>query len=182
MTGINAIILYSANIFRDAGTFSANQGSAIVNTANMIGTCIGVLLLNYFGRKTLMVINQAALIGCLVVVWIATTHQNSKLELGAVVAFVFFFEFGPGPIVWLYISEICNDKATSVNTFINWVFTLTVSLGTNTLLTTWPKDFTWMLFAIISLVGLVFQLVFMKETRGLSEEQVKRLYRPGDAS
>ena len=102
--------------------------------------------------------------------WFASTNDNSSLELGSVVAFVLFFEFGPGPIVWLYISEICNDKATSVNTFINWVFTLAVSLGTNTLLTTWPKDFTWMLFAIISLFGLVFLIVFMKETRGLSEE------------
>ena len=97
-----------------------------------------------------MVINQIAIIGCLVTVWYATTNDHSNLELYAVVAFCFFFEFGPGPIVWLYISEICNDKATSVNTFINWVFTLTVSLTANTLLTSWPKDYTWILFAGIS--------------------------------
>ena len=116
----------------------------------MVGTCIGVGLLTCFGRKTLMVVNQVALIGCLVTVWYASTNDNSALELYSVVAFVFFFEFGPGPIVWLYISEICNDKATSVNTFINWVFTLTVSLTANTLLTSCPKDWTWMLFAGIS--------------------------------
>ena len=121
-----------------------------MNTANVIGTCIGVGLLTYFGRKTLMVVNQIAIIGCLVTVWYATTNDYSNLELYAVVAFCFFFEFGPGPIVWLYISEICNDKATSVNTFINWVFTLTVSLTANTLLTSWPKDYTWILFAGIS--------------------------------
>ena len=51
------MILYSANIFKDAQKFSANEGSAIVNTANMLGTAIGVMLLNYFGRKTLMVVN-----------------------------------------------------------------------------------------------------------------------------
>ena len=153
-----------------------------MNTANVIGTFIGVGLLTYFGRKTLMVINQIAIIGCLVTVWYATTNDKSNIELAAVVAFCFFFEFGPGPIVWLYISEICNDKATSVNTFINWVFTLTVSLTANTLLTSWPKDYTWILFAGISAVGLVFMIFFMKETRGLSEDQVKRLYRSSDIS
>ena len=116
----------------------------------MIGTCIGVGLLNYFGRKTLMVINQIALIGCLLTVFYANSVQNSSIELFSVVSFVFFFEFGPGPIVWLYISEICNDKATSVNIFINWVFTLTISLTTNKLLTDWLKGYTWILFASIS--------------------------------
>ena len=46
------------------------------------------------------------------------------------VIFIFGFEFGPGPIVWIYLSEICNDKATSVNTVVNWFWTLVVSIST----------------------------------------------------
>ena len=72
LTGINAIIFYSSTIFSKAGTFSANQGSAIVNTANMVATMGGVVLLGIAGRKTLMVINQLGCIVCLVVMWIAT--------------------------------------------------------------------------------------------------------------
>ena len=72
LTGINAIIFYSSTIFASAGTFTANQGSAIVNTANMVATMGGVVLLGIAGRKTLMLVNQIGCIVCLVVMWIAT--------------------------------------------------------------------------------------------------------------
>jgi SP family facilitated glucose transporter-like MFS transporter 1 len=44
--------------------------------------------------------------------------------------FVASFEFGPGPIVWLYNGEILNNKAISVAVFLNWVFTLLVGYFT----------------------------------------------------
>ena len=73
LTGINVVIFYSSTIFADAGTFSANQGSAIVNTANMVATMGGVVLLGIAGRKTLMIINQVGVIITLVVMWYASS-------------------------------------------------------------------------------------------------------------
>ena len=119
LTGINAIIFYSSTIFANAGTFSANQGSAIVYTANMVATMGSVVLLSIAGRKTLMLINQLGCIVCLAVMWIATMNGNANLELIMIICFVCVFEFGPGPVVWLYISEICNDKSASVATTVN---------------------------------------------------------------
>jgi len=100
----------------------------------------------------------------------ATNQKKDTLELIMVVAYVCVFEFGPGPIVWLYISEICNDKATSIGTMTNWGFTLIVSLLAPYLLEDWLKEYTWLLFAGFSAVGLVFHIFVMKETRGLSDE------------
>lgn len=177
LTGINAIILYSSTIFANAGEFSANQGSAIVNSANMLASIGGVILLSYVGRKTLMVINQFLIIISLAIMWYASVNQNDTLELAMVVAFVCFFEFGPGPIVWIYISEICNDKATSVGTMNNWVFTLLISLLSPYMLQDWLKSYTFILFAAISTFGLLFMVCVMKETKGLSEQQVKSLYK-----
>ena len=85
------------------------------------------------------------------IMWYASHEKNDTLELVMVVVFVCAFEFGPGPIVWLYISEICNDKATSVGIFINWVFTLTVSLLAPFLLNDWTHEYTWLIFAGTSL-------------------------------
>lgn len=144
----------------------------------MLATVGGVILLGFVGRKTLMVINQFMIIIFLGVMFYASHYEKDTLELIMVVAYVIVFEFGPGPIVWLYISEICNDKATSVGTMINWSFTLIVSLLAPYMLDTWLKSYTWLVFAAISAVGLIFIITFMKETRGLSEDQVKRLYRP----
>ena len=40
------------------------------------------------------------------------------------------FELGPGPICWLYMSEIMNEKGVAVGTFINWSFTFLTGLIT----------------------------------------------------
>ena len=45
----------------------------------------------------------------MIIMWYASHESKDTLELVMVVVFVCAFEFGPGPIVWLYISEICND-------------------------------------------------------------------------
>ena len=91
------------------------------------------------------------------------------------VIFIFGFEFGPGPIVWIYLSEICNDKATSVNTVVNWFWTLVVSIST-TLLFNALDGWIWLLFGCISTLGFIYVLLFMKETKGVSKDAVKRLY------
>lgn len=86
----------------------------------------------------------------MIIMWYASNYNKDTLELVMVVVFVCAFEFGPGPIVWLYISEICNDQATSVGIFINWVFTLSISLLAPFLLDDWLKSYTWILFAVTS--------------------------------
>ena len=88
----------------------------------------------------------------MIVMWYASANNHDTLELIMVVAFVCAFEFGPGPIVWLYISEICNDKATSVGTMINWFFTLLMSLLSPYLLEDWTHSGTWLIFAGTSIV------------------------------
>lgn len=90
--------------------------------------------------------------------------------------FVASFEFAPGPILWLYLSEILDDKSTSVAVFINWTFCLIIGLITPTLLNS-LKGYTFMVFGVCNILSVVTIFFFMKETRGLSDEQVKNLYR-----
>jgi len=47
-----------------------------------------------------------------------------------ILTFVMLFEFSLGPIVWLYLAEILNDKALSVAVVLNWIFNLIISLIT----------------------------------------------------
>ena len=68
------------------------------------------------------------------------------------IVFICAFEFGPGPVVWLYISEICTDKTASVATAVNQLFTLLVSIFSPYMLTDWLKAHTWLLYANFSLL------------------------------
>lgn len=44
-----------------------------------------------------------------------------------IMVFISLFEFGPGPITWLYMAEIMQDKALSIATVINWCVNLVIS-------------------------------------------------------
>lgn len=86
------------------------------------------------------------------------------------------FEFGPGPICWIYMSEIMNDKGVAVATSLNWAFCLFYTLIT-------PLSFnakaTYVPFIMASACGVatLFIIGYVKETRGLTEQELSQLYR-----
>jgi len=44
--------------------------------------------------------------------------------------FLVMFQWGPGPITWMYMSEIMNNKGVAIGTLLNLFFTLLFSLFT----------------------------------------------------
>ena len=52
---------------------------------------------------------------------------------GAYIGFGFvvvsFFEFASGPITWLYMSEIMQDKSQSIATALNWTVNLLIGFS-----------------------------------------------------
>ena len=111
-TGINAVIFYSANLFGsdDGSGLSPTQVTVMINGANFLSAAGGAVLLGFFGRKTLMLSMQFACCLGMLGMWIFGTFVESDVAMYIlVIAFIVAFEFGPGPIVWLYNSEVCND-------------------------------------------------------------------------
>ena len=98
--------------------------------------------------------------------------DHADLELVMTMLFVCAFEFAPGPVVWLYMGEIMNEKGLSAGALANWTFTLVIGLITPTLMS--PEGFgparTFWLFGFFNILAVAFIMVFMKETRGLSDE------------
>jgi len=99
------------------------------------------------------------------------------LQLTMTILYVITFEFGPGPITWIYNSEILNDVSVSVATVTNWTFTLAVGALTPKLFASSVSNYTFLIFSAFSLIASIFLFFFMKETKGLSENQIARLYR-----
>ena len=133
-------------------------------------------MLNYFGRKTLMVGGMGFCIIGMFGMWIFNELvDNEAMMYVLTIAFIFGFEFGPGPIVWLYLSEICDDKATSVNTVVIWIWTCIVSF-TTPLMFKALSGWTWFIFGCTSIIGFIYFLLVMKESKGVPLDKVKRLY------
>lgn len=134
-------------------------------------------MLNFFGRKTLMGVWTAACGLFLFIQSYAAHSENGGLELAMTMCFVCAFEFAPGPIVWLYMGEIMNDKGLSIGAALNWTFVLLISLFTPTFMTNLGSWGTFLMFGICNVFGTIFIFFFMKETKGLTDLQVKNLYR-----
>jgi len=77
------------------------------------------------------------------------------------------FELGPGPICWLYMSEIMNEKGVAVGTFINWSFTFLTGLITP-ILFNYLGQKTFLIFSCTCCIGFLFVCIFIKETKGLN--------------
>ena len=108
-------MFYSSTIFDGATSLPIVWVNFLVYGVNLIATLGSVFLLGWFGRKTLMMIFvplQAVMMICLGLFlgWLSDDVPDI-LPVVSCLAFVAFFEFSSGPIVWLYIAEICNDTA-----------------------------------------------------------------------
>jgi len=103
-------MFYSTTIFGDSTTgLTPNDQAAIVNAINCIAVIPSTLMLNKAGRKTLMLVWTLMCGLFTLLVGISTASSWAKIKLVCTMLFVAAFEFGPGPIVWLYNGEICTD-------------------------------------------------------------------------
>lgn len=170
-------MFYSSSIFGDSGgSLTPNQQTALVMFVNCISVVGASAMLNFAGRKALMLFWTLMCGLLLFLQGVATINSWGTIILLASMGFVASFEFAPGPILWLYLSEILDDKSTSVAVFINWTCCLIIGLVTPTMLNS-LKGYTFIVFGVCNLLAVLTIFFFMKETRGLSDEQVKNLYR-----
>ncbi|CAG5118305.1 unnamed protein product [Candidula unifasciata] len=90
------------------------------------------------------------------------------------------FAPGMGPMPWTINSEIhplwARSTGNALSAATNWVFNLLVSMTFLTMTETITKYGTYWLFVGISVVGLVFFLVFLPETKGSKLEDVEELF------
>jgi hypothetical protein len=178
LTGINAIIFYSSSIFAASGSsMSANVQTTLVMGINMVSVIGAFFMLTKYGRRELEIFWTGACAVCLVIQGIASIQNWNTLMLIMTMLFVAAFEFGPGPILWLYNGEILEENAISVAVFLNWLFVMIIGLLTPSLMESWlGSGPTFIMFGLFNIAGVAFLYFFMKETKGLTDAEVKRLY------
>ena len=98
----------------------------------------------------------------------SVSYQGIDGTLVILVLLVMIFEFGPGPICWIYMSEIMNDKGVAVATSLNWTFCLIYTIVS-------PFSYhTYVFYTMAGACGFgaLFVIFYVKETRGLTEQQL----------
>lgn len=145
-----------------------------MNLANFVFVLPAIPLLGILGRKKLMMIFTAVMFISLLVMTVFTEWVNigasNLIEIICVMVFVGAFEMSYGPILWLYLAEICTDQAIAMAVLANWTSSLIVGQLTPYMLSDdWLGNYTFAVYGGLCAVSTLFISVFMKETKGLTE-------------
>lgn len=171
-------MFYSSKIFSQLGTISPTTATVLVGIVNMVSTMASTFLLAYFGRKSLLWTNSFFMTVVLVALGITYIQGLAVAEIVLVLLFICLFEFSLGPIVWIYMSEVMTDKGVSLGTLANWIGTIIMAVATPYLIDG-IGGWLFIIFGGFCFACGLFCLFVLKETKGLSNQQVANLYSKG---
>ncbi|XP_055352827.1 proton myo-inositol cotransporter-like [Paramacrobiotus metropolitanus] len=186
-TGINVILYYAAELFKDMGFSSAHAGVTFViaNAAiNFVATFPGMWLVERIGRKLLMIIGGFLMGGAhmLICLFLGLSHETPGLSWAAMVfVYVFTISFAStwGPVVWVYQSEIfpmrVRAKGTACCTMSNWIWNAIIAKITPIMLTS-ITFYTYIVFGSFGIIMAIFVWIFVPETKGKSLEDMDDIF------
>jgi len=179
LSGINAVLYYLPDIFAKAGfnKVSSDLQSVAVGATNLIFTMIAMSLIDRIGRKTLLLIGAVgtafALAG-VAAIFLAGTHQ--ELLVWCLVAFIAFFAFSQGAVIWVYLSEVfptrVRAKGQSLGSFTHWIMNALIS-GVFPVLAARSGGVPFLFFAAMMVVQFFVVLAVYPETKGYSLEEMQ---------
>ncbi|CAK7322590.1 unnamed protein product [Dovyalis caffra] len=191
-TGINTVMYYSPTIVQMAG-FSSNQLalllSLIVAAMNAAGTVLGIYLIDHFGRKKLALSSLAGVIASLVLLagaFFGKSSGSSNVLFGWIAVlglalYIAFFSPGMGPVPWTVNSEIYPQQYRGIcggmSATVNWISNLIVAQSFLSIADAIGTSWTFLILAGIAVLAVVFVIVFVPETMGLTFFEVEQIWR-----
>ncbi|EGR28024.1 major facilitator superfamily protein, putative [Ichthyophthirius multifiliis] len=179
-SGINAVIMYSGQIFGqllDNDFFQKNMISLLSNIVLFLASFFSSFFINVLGRKKILLWGSALcflFLGILAIVSGSGFHQETSFLF--IFAYYISFNFSLGPLVWLYNSEILPEKGISIATSCNWVAGSIITLALPYLNgNIWPL---FAFFAFVCACCVVFVQLLVKETLGKNKDEIGNLYLP----
>lgn len=179
LAGINAIIYYTADIFRMAGAerASALLQSVVIGFTNLVFTVLAMTVIDHFGRKRLLLIGAAGLAVCLALTaWAFAEGIGGALVLACLLGYIAFFAFSQGAVIWVYISEIFPNRVRArgqaLGSFTHWFWAAVVS-WTFPVMAESSGATAFGFFAAMMVLQLVLVWRFLPETKGVSLEQIQ---------
>ena len=190
LSGCNFIFYYGTTFFQLIGIKSPFVIQLISNAVNFGSTLPGMVLVESWGRRRLLMVGSAGMAVCQFVVASVGTASpeqptTSIVLIVFVCCFIFFFAASWGPVAWVVTSEIyplkIRAKSMSISTASNWLLNFAIAYGTPYLVNDGrgyanlqvKVFFLWGTFCAI---GFFFVWFMVFETGKLSLEQIDELY------
>ncbi len=190
LVGINVIFYYSTALWQSVGFTEADSMriSSITGVINIVTTLIAIAFVDRFGRRPLLLAGSIGMTLTLgTMAWLfaqapvdaggspVLAGGNGTAALVAANLYVFAFGFSWGPIVWVLLGEMFNNRirgaalalSAASQWVANWLVTLTFP-GLSKLGLGWAYG----LYTAAAAVSFVFVTRLVRETKGRSLEEM----------
>lgn len=185
LSGINALMYYAPRIFEmtGVGAGAALSQSIAVGGTNLVFTLAGMALIDFVGRRKLIIWGSFGYIASLGAVTWAFHHYGGAFDragglvvLAGLLVFQASHAFSQGAVIWVFISEIFPNavraKGQALGSFTHWFMAALVSWTFPIVAArsgAWPFGF----FAAMMILQLVFAWKIMPETKGGTLEDIE---------
>ncbi|WP_336087456.1 sugar porter family MFS transporter [Nocardia sp. SSK8] len=180
--GVNTVIYYAPSTLAAAGMGdnAAITSSIGIGVGAVIGVIVGMSLVDRIGRRPVMFLGLTimivALVGMALVERLTQDTVTGYVLLVLMIVYISSFQVGVGVPTWLLLSEIfpapIRATAMSITTFLIWMGNFVVSLVFPPLGELWGASTMFAIFAVVSVLSLVFCYRRVPETKGVSLEQI----------
>jgi len=187
--GINVVFYYGSELWQAAG-FDESQSlfiNVLAGITNIVSTFIAIALVDKVGRKPLLLVGSVGMfisLGALTYIFgsagfdelgkLALSDNMGTFALIMANLFVVFFGLSWGPIVWVLLGEMFNNRirgaALAVAASAQWLANFTITMTFPILLGSVGLAGAYGLYAISALISIFFVVKYIKETRGISLE------------
>lgn len=189
LSGINAVIFYTGDIFRDAQTgIDESLSTIVVGLMQVIATFISVMVVDKLGRRILLLASSAVMIISSILMgvyfYMQSNDKSSVDSLGwlpvvSLCVFIVMFSIGFGPVPWLMMGELfasdIKGVAGSIAGTTNWVLAFVVTkVFVNLKASLGPGETFW-LFSGITFIGFIFVYFCVPETKGKSLNEIQSM-------
>jgi sugar porter (SP) family MFS transporter len=185
VTGINTIIYYGPQIFELAGISSHSNSilaTLIVTIVNVIGTVVGITLVDRVGRKPLLYVGVGGMTIALFALAFAFSRQPGLsgslgvIAIGCLVLYIGCFAFSLGAIAWILVSEVfplrVRGRGVAVATLFSGISNFAVSLTFLSMIKTVGSASTFAIYGVLSVATLIFIRFVVPETCGRELESI----------
>lgn len=183
LAGINVIMYYSTDIFRDAGFSgeSALMQSVLIGFTNLIFTIVAMFVIDRFGRKFLLYIGAAGMsvfLGLFSWAFISG-HKSGYILLVLLIGYIAFFAFSQGAVIWVILSEMFPNsvraRGTAIGSFSHWFFNFVIALLFPVAASAIGVGYVFAFFFVATLGSILFYRYALIETKGKSLEEIEKL-------
>lgn len=185
--GVNAVLYYGPDIFREAGLGAEGSSldTVLVGLVNFLTTILAVFIIDRVGRKKLIYFGVTGMILCLICISVYYAF-GAAIGLGPVFMLVFFLAYifsqaiSISAVVFVLLSEMYPNRvrgiAMSIAGLALWVGTYLIGQFTPWCMATLKPAGTFLLFAFMCIPYMLIMWKLVPDTNGKTLEEIEQFW------